>query len=188
MPFNRYNFFHYRNPDDINGGELTLGGSDSSLYTGNFTYLPLSKETYWEIDMDAVNVGKESDLACKGGCQAIVDSGTSLLVGPVAEVTAINKAIGATKIPFTSQYIVDCSKLDTLPEVAFTLGGQKYSLTGKEYVLKVEQAGQAVCMSGFAGLDTPYGLWILGDIFMGKYYTEFDAGKKRVGFANAVQH
>ena len=45
--------------------------------------------------------------------------------------------------------------------------------------------GETICMSGFMGMDIQDGMWILGDIFMGRYYTVFDFENKQVGFAEA---
>merc|ERR1719370_680040 len=182
-----FSFWLNRNPDDSNGGQLVLGGVDETLYTGEINYLPITREGYWQVKMDGMTVAGDSNMACVGGCQAILDTGTSLIVGPKAQIEAINKAIGAQIIPITGQAIIDCNKISELPIISFNLGGKQYDLTGEEYVLKVTQGPKSECLSGFAPLDTPDGLIILGDVFLGKYYSIYDVGNSRAGLATATQ-
>uniref|UniRef100_A0A6N2LWK5 Peptidase A1 domain-containing protein n=1 Tax=Salix viminalis TaxID=40686 RepID=A0A6N2LWK5_SALVM len=87
------------------------------------------------------------------------------------------------------QSAVDCGSVLSMPKIAFTIGGKQFELAPEEYILKVGQGSAAQCISGFTALDMPPPrgpLWILGDIFMGRYHTVFDSGKLRVGFAEAA--
>jgi len=264
-------FAFYLNRTAGGDGELLFGGVDQAHYKGDFNYVPLTNETYWEFKMDALSVGTSSQFQfCKGGCKAIADSGTSLLAGPKAEVAKINEAIGSVGVftgecdQIVQQYgpaiidkvlsklttteicnglglcgnasssftaclsckatasvaikaaqknssiavvekiiekvcekvpspegesTLDCDKISSMPDVTITLAGKEYILTPEQYILKVGAGGQTECISGFIGLDVPAPmgpLWILGDIFMGAYYTKFDFGGKRVGFATAA--
>merc|ERR1719340_107988 len=176
-----FSFWLNRNPDADLGGVMVLGGSDSSLYEGDMTYVDVTAATYWQINMDGLALGDNSGLGCNGGCVGIVDTGSSLLVGPPEETNAINKAIGGTELlPGQGQYVVDCATIDSLPTVTFTIGGKAFELNGHDYILKVSQLGQEQCISGFTGLELPMGpWWILGDVFIGKFYTEFDMGNMR---------
>lgn len=179
-------FWLSRDPDSgAKGGELTLCGSDSSHYEGDLFYVPVTRQAYWQFNVDSLEVGGKSIATNFAG---IADTGTSLLTGPTKDIATVNKAIGAHKIPIVGEYVVSCSKLDSLPTVVFTLNGKQFPLTPQQYVIQMKNAGVTMCLSGFMGLDVPAPagpLWILGDVFIGPYYTVFDKGQNRVGFATA---
>jgi len=183
-----FSFWLNRDPSQDLGGELILGGSDPLFYEGEMTYVPVQREGYWEIAMDGME-SETNSVGCDGGCTAIVDTGSSLLVGPTKETEAINKMIGGIEVlPGTGQYQIVCSNIPNLPDIDFVLGGKKFTLSGKDYVLQITQLGQTQCISGFMGMDLPMGpWWILGDVFIGKWYSEFDMGNSRIGLAKAVE-
>lgn len=180
-----FSFWLNRTAGPVSGGELVLGGYDPAHFTGPITWVPLTRDAYWQIKVDKLSL-KGTDFCTN--CQAIADSGTSLLAGPVDVVKRLNLLIGA--IPAAKgEYIVDCKKIPTLPVVTIVINGVTFSLTGEQYVLQVTQAGQTECISGFLGIDIPPPagpLWILGDVFIGAYTTIFDKGNNRLGFATAA--
>ncbi len=163
-------------------GELLLGGSDPQYYSGNLQWVPLLAKTYWEITLGDVQVNGKSYTA-SSSTKAIVDSGTSLMTGPSEQIAQLAKAVGAK--PFIAgEYLVTCDTTK-LPNIDFVINGLTYTLAPKDYIIPDGD----VCLFGFMGLDVPAPsgpLWILGDIFMRKYYTVFDYGNARVGFAPAV--
>lgn len=180
-------FWLNRDPSSRDGGELTLGGVDPNRFTGDFHEVPVTRKAYWQFRMDGIVFKGERGLFCRDGCEAIADTGTSLLIGPVDEIRDINKRIGARAL-FGGEYIINCSLIDQLPPIGFTINNRTFTLTGQQYVLKVTSGGQTVCISGFMGIDLPPPagpLWILGDVFIGAYYTKFDFGRDMVGFATA---
>lgn len=181
-----FSFFFNSNPTDWVGGELTLGGSNRCYYSGDFTYVNVTKRGYWQIHADGLLVnGVRSRIACSQGCEVAVDTGTTLITGPVEEVSLLNRMIGAQPLS-KSLYVVDCRVVNSLPNVTIILGGREFPMTPQQYIYRAFLSGQAACISGFTGLDIspPQGpIWILGGIFISVYYTQFDFGNNRVGFA-----
>ncbi|XP_060545539.1 cathepsin E [Pantherophis guttatus] len=181
-----FSVYMNRNPSSSVGGELIFGGYDEAYFSGNLNWIPVTKQGYWQIQLDNIQVGGNV-VFCADGCQAIVDTGTSLITGPSEDIKQMQTLIGAQ--PMDDEYAVECNNLNVMPLVTFTINGNSYPLTPEAYTVMVISDGMNLCTSGFQGLDidtTAGPLWILGDVFIGQYYSVFDRGNNRVGLAPVV--
>lgn len=164
------------------GSELTIGGLDSSVYSGTPAYTSVTQQGYWQINFDSLTVGGSEAV---GSTSAIVDSGTTLVIGSTDGVSAFYAQIpgsqDASSTVGAGFYTFPCDS--TLPSVAFTIGGKSLDMSASLNFGPVSD-GSSDCVGSIVA-DSSIGseFWILGDAFMRNFYTIFDYGKSRVGFA-----
>ncbi|GMI42207.1 hypothetical protein TeGR_g6485 [Tetraparma gracilis] len=173
-------FSFYLGKTDGADGELVIGGIDESHFDGALFWMPVSRVGYWQLDLDDVSM---SGLSVGADAQAIVDSGTSLLTGPSDAVRTLASIVGA-KRNVVGEYLVDCDA--THPDLTFRIGRRDFTLTSEEYVIR---ASEDSCLFAILAMDIPPPggpLWILGDVFMRKWYTVFDYEHEQLGFALAA--
>uniref|UniRef100_A0A0K8U723 Lysosomal aspartic protease n=1 Tax=Bactrocera latifrons TaxID=174628 RepID=A0A0K8U723_BACLA len=167
-----------------NGGELTLGGYDTTHFIGDITYTPVTLEGYWQFNVESITIGN-STVICYS-CSAICDSGTSLLAVPTLFYINVQTALGAV-LNENGVYVFDCTQTSSLPVVSFNIAGTTFTLDSSNYVYEMEgYYGNILCVSAFEDGGTNF--WILGDVFIMKYYAIFDMGNNQVGFATAVSN
>uniref|UniRef100_A0A8C5P3C9 Gastricsin n=1 Tax=Jaculus jaculus TaxID=51337 RepID=A0A8C5P3C9_JACJA len=164
-----------------NGGQIVFGGVDDSLYVGEISWIPLTQDLYWQINIEGFFIGDQESGWCSDGCQGIVDTGTSLLTLPQAYLSDLLQAIGAEEGEY-GQYFVNCDSVSSLPTFNFILNGVQFPLLPSYYII---QEGD-YCMVGLQStplVQDGQPFWILGDVFLRSYYAIFDVGNSRVGFA-----
>ncbi|KAL1020846.1 hypothetical protein UPYG_G00005480 [Umbra pygmaea] len=160
------------------GSVVTFGGIESNYYTGQITWIPVSSQTYWQITMDSVTINGKI-VGCNGGCQAVIDTGTSLIVGVTNDINNIYKLVGATTDQNGDAY-VNCSKVATMPNITFNLNGHAFTIPASAYTLQESNT----CINGFVTGATDF--WILGDVFIRQFYTVFNRQNNTVGLAQVV--
>ncbi|XP_033169960.1 lysosomal aspartic protease [Drosophila mauritiana] len=150
------------------GGELILGGSDPSLYSGSLTYVNVIQAAYWKFQTDYIKVGSTfiSTFA-----QAIADTGTSLIIAPQAQYDQISLLFNAN-----SEGLFECSST-SYPDLIININGVDFKIPAKYYIIQEEY----VCSLAIQSIKQDF--WIMGDVFLGRIYTEFDVGNQRLGFA-----
>lgn len=173
-----------------NNGELTLGGTDSSKYTGSITYFPQltsgAAAPYWGIGISSFKFGSTT---LSGSGSGIVDTGTTLIYIPT---TAYNNFLSATG--GTTDSNSGLPSFTTKPTSNFVAtfktssGTASLTLTPAQYLVPTAQYSEFGCASGkyyawftdggSSGVNT-----IIGQKFLENYYSVFDTTNTRIGFA-----
>jgi hypothetical protein len=184
--------------DNETGGEITIGDLDPTHCSSHVDWVPLSKAMYYQVTLEGVRVGASKtrgpELVLSGpsdgngqGQEAISDTGTSLIAGPADQIKKIGEKLGGKLDPDQGVYMVDCNEAKNFPDVIFTLNGQDYPVTAKNYVDVLSQEDPR-CFIGFQPFQSGFGpQWILGDCWIREYCQVYDMGNKRLGLAKATK-
>jgi len=164
-----FSFYLHSNPDE---SYMILPGMDTANW-GVIDTHKVVEEAYWSLQLKTIARGTK--VIDASNYKAVIDSGTSLLVGPTHIIDPLIEGIIVKQ---------DCSNIDTLPTLSFTIDTQTYTLDGIDYVLQMEQAGETSCLMGIETMAFPEGFnyLIMGDVFMRKYPTYFNLNDNTVSF------
>lgn len=159
-----------------NNGELTIGATDTTQYTGDIGYTAVasSVDGDWAIAMD--DVGFDGSLAGATDRLAYIDSGTTYMFGPRDDVAALHALIpGASSSDGGTTFTAPC---DTDKPLTVVFSGVSYNISASDWL---SSGSSGNCTSNVYGHEVVSGAWLLGDLFMKNVYTVFDIDKSRIG-------
>ncbi|SAM07637.1 hypothetical protein [Absidia glauca] len=149
------------------GGVFMFGNSNPAHFSGSLTPVAVdSSKGFWSVKVASLStagdktVPSKTDNALYGSFEAIVDTGTTLLI--------LQKKTSPTNSGFDS--------------LVFSLGGSLFQIPGDDLVYVREGAH---CIAGFATGDFPFS--ILGDVFIRNNYVVFDMKVPQIQLA-PVRH
>lgn len=179
--------------------EISFGGFDERRLAEPLQWTPVHRPDlgYWQVKVKSVRVADEIMPLCEGGeCVAIADTGTSLIGVPRGVAQRLHWLL-ARKVP-DNPLEIDCRGFPG-PDLVFeleggvtiTVGPEDYSRATAMRVLQTKtNSSQVICRASLLPVDDGEVLgdkaWILGEPVLRKYYTTYDWGGQRVGFAPAV--
>ena len=172
--------------------QFTIDGYDEQLIQNgsNLTYCTVTDTYYWAVTMGNLIVkGNETNYSLHNSSstkiyEAIIDSGSSLNTVDASTYSALLTTLNLYANCSLSQGYILCynSTLADYPDIVVTLCGNEFVLNPTDY-LEVYNEGYLVLIE--ATKSSSY--FSMGDPFMRKFYTVFDAENSRIGFALAAR-
>jgi len=178
---------------DVDGGVFTLGGTNSSLFTGDidFQNMPTSPPSFWLLSLSSVTVGGKSVQITSGdSAVSAIDTGTTLIGGPSNDVAAIWAAVPGSGPSQAQQgfFNFPCS---TQVSVSLSFGGKSWAINPQDMNIGQESRGSTMCLGAIFDLSMGTNIesgsgnpnWVIGDTFLKNVYSVFRASPPSVGFA-----
>jgi len=168
-------------------GEILFGGYRKELFESEPVWAPLTSNNSWQVAVEDITVGGKSlGLCSKGGCHAVVDTGSSLVMAPGSMLLKMMNQLGVKD---------DCE--GSYPSIGFVVKGKNMELDASDYLENGEDgcrlllgsmSGAAVKSgSGFGDSAQSDGApaLVLGLPFLRRHHAVLDLDRSQIGFAQA---
>jgi hypothetical protein len=160
---------------DSEASEVTFGEVKNSHMASPLFWVDVERDSgYWEVRIQDITLDNKLQKLC-AGCFVAVDTGTSELAGPSDVIESLTSKVDVK---------ADCSNYRELPKLGFVVGSHILNLEPRDYVDR-DASG---CEVSFMPLDVPPPqgpLFVFGIPFLQKFFTVYDEGAHRIGFAVA---
>jgi len=175
------------------GGMLTLGGTNSSLYSGDIEFINMPSDvppSFWLLTMTGFSINGQQISITRSTALSAIDTGTTLIGGPTADVNRIWRAVPQAQALSgvnAGYFAIPCS-LEFTVTIAF--GGKSWPISSDDMKLRTNNPN--ICIgsifdlslgsnAGGGGRGNPQ--WVVGDSFLKNVYSVYRANPPSVGFA-----
>jgi len=174
----------------VQEGVFTLGGTNSSLYSGDISFSDIALPgSFWLLPLTSLTVNGAAVTLSTVNPSSAIDTGTTLIGGPHADIVAFYGAISGSSalLDQPGMYSFPCSKSVSV-SMAFG-GGKSWAISPSDF--NVGPLGQGQCLGALFDLsqgsnippDSGNPPWVVGDTFLKNVYTVFRSSPASVGFA-----
>ncbi|CRH01267.1 plasmepsin VIII, putative [Plasmodium relictum] len=189
------NIFSIYYPKNFNDdGAITFGGYDKKFIEPNseIDWFDVSSKKYWAVKMIGLKINDVFLDVCSknndGYCEAVIDTGTSSIAGPKDDLMLLTNLLNPGKSCYNKMFLKNFSFI--LSDENGT--HKEYELTPKDYIVnsfRLDPILKVPCNFAFMPINisstTGY-LYILGQIFLQKYYAIFVKDNMKIGLAKSI--
>jgi cathepsin D len=175
------------------GGAFTLGGTNSSLFSGDIQFSDLALTqgvaSFWQVALTSLAINSSQVTLSTANPLAAIDTGTTLIGGPHADIVSFYNSIpglSSVKENDSGMFEIPC---DTSISVSMAFGGKSWAINPVDFIIPTNN--NDVCLGALFDLSQGSSIspndgspsWVVGDTFLKNVYTVFRSSPASVGFA-----